>query len=144
MGRKKEQRKSGGSAGQNKKAGEEFLAKNAVKEDVIVLASGLQYAVIREGDGMCPRPNSRIIIDQRASLLNGTVLIDTYKEGKPSEFSLNEGIEGLQEGIQLMKTGSRYKFWVPSELGWGKKGTPGGKIGPYAILIFDIALLETD
>ena len=143
MGRR-EKHKSGarGSAGLNKKRSEEFLLKNGNRQEVIITESGIQYEVIREGQGVSPSIDSKIKVDQRIMLVEGTVLDDTYKTGCPDVLSLSEGIEGYVEILQLMQEGGRYKFVVPSDLAWGKKGTPSGKIGPYAALIFDVALLK--
>lgn len=82
-----------------------------------------------------------VTIHQRALLLNGTILEDTYRENKADEVAVNELIEGLQEGLCMMSKGSRYKFWVPADLAWGKKGT-GNKIPPFAVLQFDIRLID--
>jgi FKBP-type peptidyl-prolyl cis-trans isomerase len=83
----------------------------------------------------------RILIHQRALLLDGKILEDTYRQNKPDEVKMEELIEGLQEGLQIMGEGSRFKFWVPADLAWGKKGT-GNKIPPNAVLSFDIRLVE--
>jgi FKBP-type peptidyl-prolyl cis-trans isomerase len=74
-------------------------------------------------------------------LIGGKILDATYKENKPMEFNLNEVIEGYREGLMMMGKGSRYKFYVPPELGWGRKGS-GGRIGPYAVVIFDVSLID--
>jgi len=74
-------------------------------------------------------------------LLGGKILTDTYKDATPLEIIIKESLEGYAEGLQLMSVGSRYRFYIPPELAWGKKGS-GGRIGPYALLIFDVALLE--
>lgn len=134
-------KKSKSSAGYNLKMGEDFLEQNSGKEGVIVTNSGLQFKTIEESDGAKPDIYSTVVIHQRALLLNGNILIDTYKQNKPDEVKLDELIEGLQEGLQLMNTGSRYKFWIPSELAWGRKGSTN-KIPPFAVLSFDIRLVE--
>ncbi len=141
MGRGNKKTQGGGSAGQNRKKSEDFLYQNLKKDSVHETASGLQYEVIKEGDGPRPDLNSVVVVQQRAMLLGGKILDDTYKENKPMEFKLDETIEGYQEGLCMMKVGSRYKLYVPPELGWGKKGS-GGRIGPFATVIFDIALVE--
>lgn len=132
---------SGGSAGQNRKKTEKFLSQNLKKKGIFETESGLQYEIIKQGDGSYPKQNSTVIVHQRALLLGGKVLDDTYKENTTMEFKLDETIEGYQEGLMMMKTGSRYKLYVPPELGWGKKGS-GGRIGPYAVVIFDVSLIE--
>jgi FKBP-type peptidyl-prolyl cis-trans isomerase len=141
MGRREKKRKNKGSAGNNRKTGEDFLIQNAQKEDVSETSSGLQYAVLEEGSGETPDLFSTVKIHQRALLLDGKILEDTYRLNRPDEVKVDELIEGLQEGLQMMPAGSRYKFWVPSELGWGRKGT-GNKIPPNAVITFDIRLLE--
>lgn len=141
MGRGKDKKQSGGSAGQNRKRSEDFLLQNIKKSGVIETASGLQYEIIKIGEGDIPSFNSTVVVHQRALLLGGKILDDTYKENSPIEFKLDEVIEGYQEGLLMMKVGSRFKLYVPPELGWGKKGS-GGRIGPYAVVIFDVSLLD--
>lgn len=139
--RKKDKKRGKGSVGLNKKASSEFLDKNRKKKGIIETSSGLQYQIIEEGDGRQPDQDSEITVNQRILLIDGTVIKDTYRTGELDTFDLFEGIEGLKEGIPLMKEGARYKFFVPPELAWGKRGA-GSKIGPYATLIFDIRLLK--
>ncbi len=141
MARGKSKQSSGGSAGQNRKNSEEFILNNLKKPNIIETESGLQYEIVKEGEGESPSFSSTIKVHQRAMLLGGKILDDTYKENKPMEFKLDEVIEGYQEGLAMMKIGSRYKLYVPPELGWGKKGS-GGRIGPFAVVIFDVTLLE--
>ncbi|MDT8390529.1 MAG: FKBP-type peptidyl-prolyl cis-trans isomerase [Lentisphaeria bacterium] len=132
---------SKGSPGLNRKETEAFLAKNAKKPGVIETKSGLQYMIIDEGDGPSPAMDDVVVVDQRVSLLNGTVVADTYRTGEKDRFSLREAIAGLREGMLLMPLGARYKFFVGPDLAWGKRGA-GVNIGPFATLIFDIRLLE--
>ncbi len=139
MARNKTQKRGKGSVGLNKKLSADFFIKNRKKSGVIETNSGLQYSVIDEGKGESPTVESEITINQRILLLDGTVIKDTYKTGEMDTFPLQEGIEGLQEGISLMKRGARYKFFVQPDLAWGRRGA-GDKIGPYATLIFDIRL----
>ena len=141
MGKREKKSGNKGSAGNNRKSGEDFLQLNAKKPDVVETISGLQYLIIEEKQGEKPTLFDTVKIHQRALLLDGKILEDTYRQNKPDEVKLEELIEGLQEGLQLMNAGSRYKFWIPSELAWGKKGT-GNKIPPNAVLSFDIRLLE--
>lgn len=141
MGRREKRQKNKGSAGNNRKSGEDFLEQNAQKPGVIEMESGLQYTIVEEKEGEKPDDWSIVEIHQRALLLNGTILEDTYRANQTSLVPLNELIEGLQEGLQLMSVGSRYKFWVPSDLAWGRKGT-GNKIPPNAVLQFDIRLVS--
>jgi len=141
MGRREKRGKSKGSAGNNRKAGDDFMIQNAAKEGVQETASGLQYSVVDEKPGKTPDLLSTVKIHQRALLLDGKLLEDTYRLNRPDEVKVEELIEGLQEGLQMMPEGSRYKFWVPPELGWGRKGT-SNKIPPNAVIAFDIRLLE--
>ncbi|MBT3382698.1 MAG: peptidylprolyl isomerase [Prolixibacteraceae bacterium] len=141
MAKREKKSRSKGSLGNNRKAGEDFLFRNAQKDKVVETETGLQYLIVDGGKGIKPTLFDRVKIHQRALLLDGKILEDTYRENKPDEVKLEELIEGLQEGLQLMAVGNRFKFWIPSELGWGRKGT-GNKIPPNAVLTFDIRLLE--
>ncbi|WP_159517697.1 FKBP-type peptidyl-prolyl cis-trans isomerase [Sunxiuqinia indica] len=141
MAKREKKGKSKSSAGYNQKIGEDFLLQNAQKEGVLKTASGLQYKIIEEVDGQKPSEFDTVLIHQRALLLNGTILEDTYRQNKPDDVKIEELIEGLQEGLLMMNKGSRYKFWVPSDLGWGRKGT-NNKIPPFAVLAFDIRLVD--
>lgn len=141
MAKRESKKHQKGSAGNNRKTGEDFLNKNRLKDEVFETKSGLQYSIIEKAVGEKPQTNSMVTIHQRALLLNGTILEDTYRENKADEVAVNELIEGLQEGLCMMSKGSRYKFWVPADLAWGKKGT-GNKIPPFAVLQFDIRLID--
>ncbi len=141
MARREKRQKNKGSAGNNRKAGGDFLDQNAHKPGVTETESGLQFLIVEDKDGDKPEEWSTVEIHQRALLLNGTLLEDTYRANQTSIVPLNELIEGLQEGLQMMSVGSRYKFWIPSELAWGRKGT-GNKIPPNAVLHFDIRLVS--
>jgi FKBP-type peptidyl-prolyl cis-trans isomerase len=141
LSKRESKKRQKGSAGNNRKAGEDFLLRNRDKADVKETTSGLQYTIVELSEGDRPDEWSKVKIHQRALLLNGTLLEDTYRQNQPDEVALNELIEGLQEGLQLMPKGSRFKFWVPSDLAWGRKGT-GNKIPPNAVLHFDIRLLD--
>lgn len=141
MAKREKRGKSKSSAGYNQKTGEDFLKQNAQKEGVVETASGLQYKIVEELEGPKPDEYSTVLIHQRALLLNGAILEDTYRKNEPDEVRVEELIEGLQEGLQLMGKGSRFKFWVPSDLAWGRKGT-SNKIPPYAVLSFDIRLVD--
>lgn len=140
MGRREKKSRSKGSAGNNRKAGEDFLSLNIQKEGVFETDSGLQCLIVEEKQGAKPGMFDTVLIHQRALLLDGKILEDTYRQNRPDEVKIEELIEGLQEGIQMMSVGSRYKFWVPADLAWGKKGT-GNKIPPNAVLSFDIRLV---
>jgi FKBP-type peptidyl-prolyl cis-trans isomerase len=141
MGRrnKKNTPRGRGSAGQNRAESEAFLAKNRQKPDVIETSSGLQYTVRETGTGKRPDEWSTVVVNQRILLTDGTVLKDTYHGVETDRFSIEEAIDGLKEGLQLMTEGAKFRFVVPAELAWGKRGA-GSKIGPHAALIFDIRL----
>lgn len=130
-----------GSSGQNRKASESFLEKYRQKPGVIETDTGLLYREIEPGEGLSPTPNDKVVVNQRIQLVNGKVIGDTYQDGMPDTFPMKEAIPGIQEGLQLVQEGGRYEFVVPPELAWGKKGV-GNKIGPNAVLIFDVRLME--
>ena len=130
-----------GSSGQNRAASESYIDKYRQKEGVQETATGLLYRVLEEGNGMTPTEADTVEVNQRIQLVGGKIIGDTYKEGIPDEFTMKEAIPGIREGLQLMQEGSRYEFVVPPELAWGKKGV-GNKIGPNAVLIFDLRLLH--
>ncbi|MDQ2076717.1 FKBP-type peptidyl-prolyl cis-trans isomerase [Marinimicrobium sp. ABcell2] len=130
-----------GSSGQNRKASQDYLSKYRQKPGVVETTTGLLYRVLEEGEGIAPALTDRVVVNQRILSVNGKVIADTYKEGEPDEFSMQEAIPGIQEGLQLGREGGRYEFVVPPELAWGKRGV-GNKIGPNAVLIFDVRILE--
>ncbi len=141
MARRENRGRSKGSAGNNRKTGEDFLLNNKQKAGVVETESGLQYLVVDDKQGQKPGLYDTVKIHQRALLLDGKILEDTYRQNQPDEVKVEELIEGLQEGLTMMSVGSRYKFWVPAELAWGRKGT-GNKIPPNAVFSFDIRLME--
>ena len=141
MAQRTKREKAKGSSGNNRKMGHSFLEKNRKKEGMVETETGLQYLVIEEGEGEHPPEGCNVIVHQRCQLINGALLEDTYRENKPDEVKFDELIEGYREGILLMKKGARYKFFIPPELAWGKKGT-GNKIPPNAVLIFDVRLID--
>ncbi|GAA5009312.1 FKBP-type peptidyl-prolyl cis-trans isomerase [Pseudoluteimonas lycopersici] len=121
--------------------GQAFLAKNKAVAGVHVTPSGLQYMVLRQGAGPQPMPTDRVRVNYRGTLLDGTEFDSSYKNGEPAEFGLDEVIRGWTEGVGMMPVGSKYRFWVPANLGYGAKGTPGGPIPPNATLVFDVELM---
>ncbi len=125
----------------NVTAGEEFLASNKEREGVTTTASGLQYEVITGGDGPSPAATDTVTVHYRGTLIDGTEFDSSYARNAPATFALNQVIPGWTEGVQLMSVGSKFKFYVPSELGYGMRGA-GPKIGPGAALIFEVELLE--
>lgn len=130
-----------GSSGQNRAASENYLNKYRQKEGVQETASGLLYRVLEEGSGVAPTAACAVVVNQRIQLIGGKIIGDTYRDGVPDEFTLKEAIPGIREGLQLMQEGARFEFVVPPGLAWGKKGV-GNKIGPNAVLIFDLRLLK--
>jgi FKBP-type peptidyl-prolyl cis-trans isomerase len=125
----------------NMKQGETFLAANKKKEGVVTLSSGLQYKVIKAGTGPKPAATNTVKCHYRGTLIDGTEFDSSYKRGEPTEFPLNQVIKGWTEGIQLMNTGSKFEFYIPSELAYGERGA-GGTIGPNATLIFEVELVS--
>ncbi|WP_045855581.1 FKBP-type peptidyl-prolyl cis-trans isomerase [Teredinibacter purpureus] len=130
-----------GSAGQNRKLGEAYLEKYSLRAEAMITESGLLYSVIEEGDGSRPTESDTVVVNQRVLSADGGVIADTYKTGMPDKFLMSEAIPGLREGLMLMEPGARYELVVPPELAWGKRGA-SNKIGPNAVLIFDVRLLE--
>jgi FKBP-type peptidyl-prolyl cis-trans isomerase FkpA len=129
------------AASRNQAEGNAFLAKNKAVAGVHVTPSGLQYMVLRQGAGPRPMPTDRVRVNYRGTLLDGTVFDSSYDRGEPAEFGLDEVIRGWTEGLGLMPVGSKYRFWIPADLGYGAKGTPGGPIPPNATLTFDVELM---
>ena len=121
--------------------GEKFLAENKNREGVNVTASGLQYMVVKEGTGDMPKATSTVVVHYTGTLLDGTVFDSSVKRGQPATFPVNGVIAGWTEALQMMKTGSSWKLFIPYQLAYGDQGA-GGAIGPYSTLIFDVELLE--
>ena len=124
-----------------RKAGEDFLAENAKKEGVVVLPSGLQYTVLTEGTGAQPKATDQVKCHYEGRLIDGTVFDSSYQRGEPAVFPLNGVIAGWTEGVQLMKEGAKYRFFIPYNLAYGERGT-GNSIPPYAALVFDVELIK--
>lgn len=122
-----------------KAEGEDFLAENAKKEDVVTLPSGLQYKVLREGNGKKPTASDVVECDYEGTLINGQVFDSSYRRGERASFPLNQVISGWTEGLQLMQEGAKYRFFIPYNLAYGERGA-GQSIPPYATLIFDVEL----
>lgn len=134
------QEKAAAVASRMKAEGEAFLAENAKKEGVKVTASGLQYEVLTEGTGKQPVAADTVRVHYTGKLLDGTVFDSSVERGEPAEFGLTQVIAGWTEGLQLMKAGSKFRFFIPADLAYGERGA-GGSIPPQATLIFDVELL---
>lgn len=124
-----------------KKAGQAFLKANAKKEGVITTASGLQYTVLKTGDGKRPQATDRVRCHYEGTLIDGTVFDSSYKRGEPAVFGVNQVIQGWVEALQLMNEGSKWRLFIPYNLGYGAHGA-GNSIPPYATLIFDVELIK--
>jgi FKBP-type peptidyl-prolyl cis-trans isomerase len=124
----------------NKKLGEEFLLANGKKSGIKTTASGLQYEVVKEGSGDHPDANDKVTVHYHGTLIDGTVFDSSVDRGQNISFELNRVIQGWTEGVQLMTPGSKYRFYIPYNLAYGANGQ--GKIGAYAMLIFDIELFS--
>lgn len=124
-----------------RKEGEDFLAANGKKENVVTLPSGLQYQVLKEGDGKKPKATDKVRCHYEGTLINGTVFDSSYKRGEPAVFPLNQVIAGWTEGLQLMQEGAKYRFFIPYNLAYGERGA-GASIPPYAALVFDVELID--
>ena len=128
-----------------KKAAEEgkaYLAENAKKEGVQTTDSGLQYEVLKEGDGVSPSETDMVEVHYEGTLVNGEVFDSSYERGEPTSFPLNRVIPGWTEGLQLMKEGAKYRFVIPSELAYGDRELGDGQIPPNSTLIFTVELLN--
>ena len=124
-----------------REAGEAFLAENAKKDGVVVLPSGLQYTVLREGTLRKPKATDSVECHYEGRLIDGTVFDSSYKRGQSATFPLNGVIAGWTEGVQLMGEGAKYRFFSPYHLAYGERGA-GGSIPPYAALVFDVELVK--
>ena len=121
--------------------GKAFLEENAKKEGVVTTKSGLQYEILTEGTGKQPKATDTVRCHYEGSLINGSVFDSSYKRGEPAEFGLSQVIPGWTEGVQLMKEGAKYRFYIPYLLGYGENGA-GSSIPPYSTLIFDVELIK--
>jgi len=128
-------------ANQTREEGESFLADNKTKSGVITTESGLQYKVITEGTGAKPTVSDRVRVHYTGTLLDGTKFDSSLGRGEPSEFGVTQVIRGWTEGLQIMPVGSKYIFWIPSDLAYGERGA-GADIKPNSTLKFEVELLE--
>ena len=125
----------------NLKAGEDFLEANKAKPGVVTLSSGLQYEIITEGNGPKPTAANNVTCHYHGTLIDGTVFDSSVKRGQPASFPLNMVIKGWTEGLQLMPVGSKWRFFIPSNLGYGNRQV-SAQIGPNSTLIFDVELIS--
>ena len=142
--RQQEEKANAEMAEKGKKAkaeGEQYLAENAGKEGVVTLPSGLQYKVLREGNGQKPKATDKVKCHYEGFLIDGTVFDSSVQRGEPAVFPLNQVIAGWTEGLQLMQEGAKYRFFIPYQLGYGERGA-GASIPPFATLVFDVELIE--
>ena len=124
-----------------KSEGEKYLSENAKKEGVVTLPSGLQYKVLKEGNGKSPKATDKVVCHYEGMLVDGTMFDSSIQRGEPATFPLNGVIAGWTEGLQLMKEGAKYRFFIPYQLGYGERGA-GASIPPFAALVFDVELIE--
>ncbi|MFN4006481.1 MAG: FKBP-type peptidyl-prolyl cis-trans isomerase [Chitinophagaceae bacterium] len=125
----------------NLKAGQDFLAKNGERSEVTTLASGLQYEVLTLGEGDKPLPIHTVTCHYHGTLIDGTVFDSSVRRGQPASFPLNMVIKGWTEGLQLMPTGSKFRFFIPPHLAYGDRQV-SAEIGPNCTLIFDVELIS--
>lgn len=125
-------------------AGEAFLEKNKTVKGVFTTPSGLQYMVLRQGNGLRPKPGQRVKVNYVGTLLDGTKFDSSYDRGEAAVFGLNQVIPGWTEGVGMMPIGGKYRFWIPGSLAYGERGGGNGVIGPNATLVFDVELLGVE
>ena len=125
---------------ENRRAGEEFLKANAKKDSVVTLPSGLQYKILKAGEGPKPTAAQTVKVNYEGKLIDGTVFDSSYKRGKPATFRCNQVIKGWTEALQLMPVGSMWMLYIPQELAYGARET-GGQIKPFSALTFKVELL---
>lgn len=126
---------------ENKAKGEAFLTKNKQNPNIKTTASGLQYEIVKQGTGATPVDTNIVKVHYEGSLIDGTVFDSSIKRGEPVEFGVTQVIKGWTEALKLMNVGSKYKLYIPSELGYGDQGA-GQQIPPGSVLIFDVELLD--
>ena len=126
---------------ENIEKGKAFLAENAKKEGIVTLPSGLQYEVIKEGNGKKPSATDRVKCHYEGTLIDGTLFDSSVKRGQPAVFGVNQVIKGWVEALQLMSEGAKWKLFIPSDLGYGAQGA-GEMIPPHSTLVFEVELIE--
>lgn len=125
----------------NAKAGRDFLDANGKHEEVKITPSGLQYEVLKQGEGPKPEATDRVVVHYTGKLIDGTVFDSSEERGEPATFGVTQVIPGWVEALQMMNAGSQWRLFIPSDLAYGPQGA-GGVIGPNQTLIFDVTLLE--
>ncbi|MFN3299599.1 MAG: FKBP-type peptidyl-prolyl cis-trans isomerase [Sediminibacterium sp.] len=128
-------------AAANLKEGQDFLASNKQKEGIVELPSGLQYEIITEGTGPKPAAHNEVTCHYHGTLINGTIFDSSVQRGRPASFPLNMVIKGWTEGLQLMPTGSKWRFFIPPHLGYGDRQV-SAQIGPNSTLVFEVELIS--
>lgn len=127
----------------NKAAGEKFLAENKTKEGVVTTPSGLQYKIITEGKGAIPADSSKVKVNYKGTLIDGTEFDSSYKHNEPATFRANQVIKGWTEALTMMPVGSKWELYIPYDLAYGSRET-GGQIKPFSTLIFEVELLSIE
>ncbi len=138
---KRKQAQISPAAEENKKAGEAFLTENKTKEGVVTLPSGLQYKILKAGEGKKPTDSDIVEVNYRGTFIDGTEFDSSYGRKQPATFKVSGVIPGWKEALKLMSVGSKWQIFVPSQLAYGERGA-GSKIGPNATLIFEIELIS--
>ncbi len=137
------QKAQAAKAGEVKASAAKFLAENGKREGVTTTASGLQYEVLKKGEGAKPVPTDKVNVHYHGTLLSGKVFDSSVDRGEPITFGVQEVIKGWTEGLQLMSVGSKYKFFIPADLAYGDNGA-GADIGPGETLVFEVELLKIE
>lgn len=138
----KQQEENAKMADINAAAGEQFLLENGKRAEVHTTPSGLQYEIVKQGDGPRPTAGDSVTVHYTGKLIDGTVFDSSEERGMPATFGVTQVIPGWVEALQLMKAGSKWRLFIPSNLAYGPNGAPGSPIGPNATLIFDVELLK--
>jgi FKBP-type peptidyl-prolyl cis-trans isomerase len=125
----------------NKQEGEKFLAENKTKEGVVTLESGLQYKILKAGEGKKPTADDTVVCHYRGTFIDGKEFDNSYKRNQPTTFPVKRAIKGWTQALQLMPVGSKWQIFIPPDLAYGEKGAPGG-IGPNATLVFEVELVS--
>lgn len=138
----KQQEENAKMADINAAAGEQFLLENGKRAEVHTTPSGLQYEIVKQGDGPRPTAGDSVTVHYTGKLIDGTVFDSSVDRGMPATFGVNQVIPGWVEALQMMKAGSKWRLFIPSNLAYGPTGTPGGPIGPNSTLLFDVELIK--